>query len=85
MEGWKRSLALLLFPLTLCGLMLLFTSTATQVAVELRRPLRLSGLLLGTPGVVLMLLSIPLRNEDTDPDDGEGPEDPASPKARWDA
>lgn len=85
MEGWKRSLALLLFPLTLCGLMLLFASTAKQVAVELRWPLRLSGLLLGTPGVILMLLSIPLRNEDTDQDDGEEPEDPASSEVKWDA
>jgi hypothetical protein len=85
MQGWKRYLAMLLLPLTVCGLMLLVASTAKQVATELRWTFRLLSMLLLAPGVVLMLLSVPILPEDADQDEGYDSVDLDSCPTRLDA
>lgn len=84
MRDWRRYLAILLLPLTFCGLMLLIASTSKQMAIDSRWPLRVSSMLLMAPGVILMLLTIPLRAEDDEVEEADEVEDLAPQHAELD-
>jgi hypothetical protein len=55
--------------------MLLMASTSKQMAIELRWPVRASGLVLLVPGIIFMIRTLPIRQEDDGEEDGNGHDD----------
>lgn len=76
---YRRLLAAIFLPLTICGLMLILATTSKQMVNQTRWPLRITGMIMVTPGVLLMLLSIPFRDEIDDLDEERESDDPALP------
>ena len=69
MNDRKRLLGLLLLPLSLCGLMLVVATTSKQMPIDLRWKVLTFGLILSIPGIVFMILTVPLCREEYEEDD----------------
>ena len=69
MDDRKRLFGLLLLPLSLCGLMLVVATTSKQMPIDLRWKVLAFGLILSMPGIVFMILTVPLRREEYEEDD----------------
>ena len=83
MDDRKRFLGLLLLQLSLCGLMLLVATRSKQIPIDLRWKVLAFGLILSKPGIVFMILTIPLRREEYEEDDDS--DDLGTPSARTNA
>jgi len=57
--------------LGLCGFLLLIASTSKQMETALRWQVREFAMLLMAPGIIFMLLTIPLREEDGEEEEDE--------------
>jgi hypothetical protein len=83
MDDRKRLLGHLLLPLSLCGLMLVVATTSKQMPIDLRWKVLAFGLILSMPGIVFMILTVPLRREEHEEDDDS--DDLGTPSAGTDA
>ena len=82
MDGWQRTLLIILMPLNLCGFFLMMA--AGQLPADtggFRVRVLIAGLLLGAPGVIFMLLTLPWRSPDLEDEDGDDDEEAGPPPA----